>query len=215
VVKEIIQYYLNNGSVPYLMLLDASKAFDRVHYIKLFRLLVSRGICPLVARLLCVMYTNQIIKIKWGDYITHGFTASNGVKQGGVLSPILFGVYIDELLKYLSKSGVGCYIGHEFMGAFGYADDITLLAPTKYALNRMFDITNAFSYEFDVKFNPVKSKLYSIEESVLFDNVKVSVSSQETHLGNVIGPNTSYDHVNKTVCDFYKRVNLTFFMSVQ
>ena len=37
------------------------------------------------------------------------FTASNGVKQGAILSPILFSVYMDELFERLEKSGVGCH----------------------------------------------------------------------------------------------------------
>ena len=49
---------------------------------------------------------------------------SNGVKQGRVLSPILFTDYIDKLLTRLRESGVGCHIDCVFAGAFGYADDI-------------------------------------------------------------------------------------------
>ena len=54
----------------------------------------------------------------------------NGVKQGGILSPILFTVYMDKLLQKLSKSKLGCHIDRNYMGSFGYADDIVLLAPT-------------------------------------------------------------------------------------
>ena len=50
VVNEVLQYYANNNSNTLLTLIDASKAFDRVHYIKLFKLLISRNICPIVAR---------------------------------------------------------------------------------------------------------------------------------------------------------------------
>ena len=57
------------------------------------------------------------------------FHVSNGVRQGGVLSPMLFAVYIDSLLEMLEASGVGCYSGGCFVGAVCYADDIVLLAP--------------------------------------------------------------------------------------
>ena len=57
------------------------------------------------------------------------FTVSNGVKQGGVLSPILFAIYTDGLLKRLEETGVGCHMGSRFAGSLAYADDITLLAP--------------------------------------------------------------------------------------
>ena len=66
------------------------------------------------------------------------FSISNGVKQDGVLSLILFGVYINSLLDKLEQSRAGCYIGHIFMGAFGYADDIILLALMHHVKNHVF-----------------------------------------------------------------------------
>ena len=63
------------------------------------------------------------------------FNISNDVKQGGVLSPVIFGIYLDELLLKLKKSGIGCHIGNIFTGALAYADDVVLLAPTKHAMS--------------------------------------------------------------------------------
>ena len=58
-VLETIEYYRNNGGNVHAILLDASKAFDRVNYTKLFEKLIKKGMCPLTARLLLNMYTNQ------------------------------------------------------------------------------------------------------------------------------------------------------------
>ena len=58
------------------------------------------------------------------------FHVSNGVRQGSVLSPVVFAVYLDGLLAELRDSGVGCYWGSLFAGVFCYAYDIVLLAPT-------------------------------------------------------------------------------------
>ncbi len=65
VVNEIVQYYISNGSNVFLTLLDASRAFDRVQYVKLFRLLLTKHICPVVARFLTVLYTNQTFRVFW------------------------------------------------------------------------------------------------------------------------------------------------------
>ena len=102
-----------------MTLIDASKAFDRVQYVKLFKLLLSRNVCPVVARFLCVMYTTQSFRVKWCSHITELTRASNGVKQGGVMSPLLFTLYIDVLLCRLKNSGYGCHIGNIFCGAIG------------------------------------------------------------------------------------------------
>ena len=47
---------------------------------------------------------------QWNGTISNTFSTSNGVKQGGVLSPILFNVYLDELIKMLSEKGLGCHL---------------------------------------------------------------------------------------------------------
>jgi hypothetical protein len=57
------------------------------------------------------------------------------VKQGGVLSPVLLCINIDDLLLPLSRSTAGCFIGNNFLGALAYADDIVLIAPTASALS--------------------------------------------------------------------------------
>ena len=144
-VNEVAQYYLNNGSDAYIIMLDASKAFDRIEYTKLFTLLIERGICPMILRLLLCLYTKQILCVKWGDNVSNYCHVNNGVKQGGVLSPILFSIYIDELFQRLRRSVYGCYIGDKFMGAFGYADDCLLISPTVMSMSCLLKICDDYS----------------------------------------------------------------------
>ena len=67
-------------------------------------------------------------------------------------------MYIDNLLLRLSSSGVGCYIGANFVGALAYADDIVLLNPTPTAAWKLLCICETFAFEY-IKFNVQKSKL--------------------------------------------------------
>ena len=83
------------------------------------------------------MYSNQQCHVKWGDAASDSFSISNGVKQGGVISPLLCSLYIDELFLLLKESGMGCHVGLTYAGAFGYADDIALVAPSLSSLKQM------------------------------------------------------------------------------
>ena len=73
-------------------MLDASKAFDRVKYCKLFAALLERNISPIELRLLLFIYNDQYLQVKWSNIISDQFSVMNGVKQGIVLSPMLFAV---------------------------------------------------------------------------------------------------------------------------
>ena len=57
-----------------------------------------------------------------------------GVRQGGVLSPILFSAYVDDVICAPGKSGYGVYIGSLFMGCILYADDIISVSYTHLTL---------------------------------------------------------------------------------
>ena len=157
VLKETISYYLSNNSSVYCTFLDASKAFDRVNFCPMFRLLLQRGLPPCVVRLIINFYIGHLISVSWCNSVSNSFVALNGVKQGGVLSPILFCIYIDNLLIRLSSLGVGCFIGFNFVGALAYADDIVLVAPTPSAMRLMVANCDKFAADYDIIFNALKS----------------------------------------------------------
>ena len=95
----------------HVLMLDASNAFDKVKYYKLFAALFERDISSFVLRLLLFMYTDQFLRVKWNNTLSDQFSVMNDVKQGSVLSPILFAIYLDELLERLQQTGVSCQMG--------------------------------------------------------------------------------------------------------
>jgi Reverse transcriptase (RNA-dependent DNA polymerase) len=65
-------------------------AFDRVEYCKLFNLLMEWQILTCILRILINFYTNRHVRVAWSGVMSDYFLAANGVKQGGVLSLVLF-----------------------------------------------------------------------------------------------------------------------------
>ena len=142
---EVIYHYVTNNTIVYSCLLEASKAFDRVHLVKLFSILLHKDIPTTVVRLYFDSYSRQKARVGWNTIMSEYVSVSNGVKRGGVLSSMLFSLYINPLLQKLKQSGGGCHINGNFMGVLSYADDITLICPSIWGLNKMLKICNTFS----------------------------------------------------------------------
>ena len=109
--------------------------------------------------------------VDWNGECSSTFSVGNGVKQGGVLSPVLFTVYLDGLIDQLKKKGLGCHFNGHFVGCFIYADDITLLAPSRDALNNMLDVCREYAEAYAILFNATKTKcmFFDRTHSTLFD----------------------------------------------
>ena len=104
------------------------------------------------------IYDEQQMRIRWKNSVYDYFTISNGVKQGGVLSPVLFSIYLDQLIVQLRHLGMGCYMNSLFTGVFIYADDITLLAPSRVSMVLMLEKCESFALTHDIPFNASKTK---------------------------------------------------------
>ena len=85
------------------------------------------------------------------------FTICNGVKQGGVLHPLLFSIYLDQLIAQLRHLGMGFYMNGLFTGVFIYADDIILLAPSRASMVLMLEKCESFTLTHDILFHASKN----------------------------------------------------------
>jgi hypothetical protein len=233
VLKETIAYYTHNDSAVFCTFLDATKAFDRLHYCKLFKLLIKRQLPAHIIRVLINLYTHNLVCVSWCGVSSNFFTAVNGVKQGAVLSPVLFCIYIDELLTLLSQAGVGCYIGSQFVGVLAYADDVVIIAPTATAMRKLLDICDDYARQYNMSFNANKSKWLAVvprRRRTLYDQVdqclffvggkRIDFVNSFVHLGHIISAMQNDDDdvrsgvrtssvVNNMTCTFNKLDSFT------
>ena len=197
-VVESINHFSRNKTDVYTCFMDMKKAFDMVKHSTLFRKLVERDVPPIYLRLLLVMYLSQTAKVRWGSSISAEFEIQNGVKQGAVLSAILFCVYMDGLLKELRRNRDGCWINNEYVGVIVYADDIALLSPSLDGLQNMVDTCSRYAKSHNLTFStnadPQKSKTkcmaFQQKKRVLFnlklDGKALPWVTTVKHLGTTI-----------------------------
>ena len=159
---ETIDHFMRNGSDVFVCVMDMKKAFDTVQHSVLFQKLLKRGIPHTFVRLLMVMYGRQYANVKWNGHKSANFPINNGVKQGAVLSAILFCVYINDLFNVLRRNRSGCWIRDQFCGMLGYADDIMLISPSLEGLQDMINECASYMGRHNLTFstnpNPKKCK---------------------------------------------------------
>ena len=163
--------------------------------------MLKRGISVVIVRILLFWYSKQKICIKWGNETSSCFKISNGVRQGGVLSPVLFSIYIHDLSVLLSQSGIRCHIDDLCINHVFYADDLCLMAPCAIALQELINLCYDYSIEIDMNFNALKSyyiaftpKFYILTlPSLHINSLSISYTDSINYLGYMFRSNNSDD----------------------
>ena len=157
-LKSIVDYYISSSSPVYLCYIDASKAFDRINYWNLFHRLIDRNVPVILVRFFMAWYRTQEFVVRWGKCCSTTFTTSNGVRQGGILSPLFFNVYMDKLSCTLNDAKAGCIMNGVYMNHLMYADDLVLIAPSVRALQVLLGYCDSFAQDNDAKYNTKKTE---------------------------------------------------------
>ena len=158
-LRECIEYFTSRGSNVFAAFLDCTKGFDKVCHSGIYIKLIKRGIPLCILNLLIYWYANLTSTVKWNGTFSESFRVFSGVRQGGVLSPHLFAIYIDDLIVKLRSLKNGCYIADLFLACIVYADDICLLAPTRSAMQLLLNTCEEYGLSWCLTYNPKKTKV--------------------------------------------------------
>ena len=156
-LHEFSDYYRSRSTNVYVTFLDASKAFDRINHWLLFDKLLKREMPCYIVRILVYWYRTQTMYVQWASCDSSSFKVTNGVRQGGILSPKLFIVYMDDLSDQLNNSNIGGNFGRRQLVNHSYADDMCLLSFSTAGMQKLLNICDQYSNDHDLIYNSKKT----------------------------------------------------------
>ena len=123
--------------------------------------------------------------VRWGNTCSTCFCVTDSVKQGGIISPMLFNLYTDDLSLKLNCSGIGGYIGTSFINHLCYADDLCLISLSSSGMQHLLNSCKGYASTHELLYNGSSSP------SFYLDQMKIPTVDQCRYRSITISTNNS------------------------
>jgi len=157
-METIIRKYKRQNRALYIALLDITKAYDRVCRDSLWHKLQTYGFPKKMVANLQALYRNPQSTLTFQTVTTEPLQMKLGLRQGCVLSPILFALYIADLGRKLENSGMGVMLQGKMIPGVFFADDMVLWGQQK-DLQALLKIIGDYAGEWKIEFSGAKSSV--------------------------------------------------------
>ena len=185
--------------------IDFNKAYDRIDRSLLWSSLKKIGVRGNMLNAVRSLYRNVQCTVRINNNDSQWFPVRRGLRQGCVLSPLLFNIYINDLVELIKDSGLGVNLGVEKVSVLAYADDLVLLADNEDDMNSMLAIINCWCNSNKMVVNPSKSKIVHFRgpstsrtsSQFLCGDVELTISDSYAYLGVLLTEHLDYNLMAK------------------
>ena len=160
----------NAKKTLYICFIDYTKAFDRVKHDMLFEILSKAGVPDKEINKIKSLYLQQKSTVRYENETSEEITIKRGVRQGCILSPCMFNIYTEYLIREALEDGEGININGQTITNIRYADDTIILAESG-QLQHMIDKLDATCEQYGMAMNAKKTKTMIVEKH-LRNNVR-------------------------------------------
>ncbi|XP_075157635.1 uncharacterized protein LOC142230902 [Haematobia irritans] len=202
-LSAIVNLKLSERKKVFAFFVDFSAAFDMISRNLLLYKLHSMGLSTKIVNLIRCLYQNTKSVVWTGDELSEDFNTYTGVRQGCLLSPLLFTLYINDIYDCLKG---GLMVDEVNIRVLLYADDIVLLADEKETLQDMIYNLERYCKQWNMLVNLEKSKIMIFrnggrvtkEEKWTYLNQNIEIVNEFCYLGVIFTPKMSFTkHVEK------------------
>ena len=205
-MRLICEKQIEHSKNVYCCFIDYSKAFDCVDFELMWRTLLSFGIPKYLVECLKDLYQNQTAEVETVVGRTGPLSVQRGVRQGYPLSPMLFNMYSELIMRHaLDKWEDGIEIGGKLYNNLRYADDVALLATTEGNLQQLVNDVGKASERFGLSLNAKKTQVMVIGRhtssiNIMYNGAPLEQVKQFIYLG------ASFNEKGDTIKEVKRRV---------
>jgi hypothetical protein len=192
-LRTITERSLEHENDVYICFIDFEKAFDRVNWKKLMEILGRLSIDWKDRRLIRNLYHNQKVTIRIGEEESDPAIVGRGVRQGCIISPLLFSIYTEALMiEALEDIDEGVKVGGQQIKEIRFADDQAILASSEEGLQKLMEKLQATVGKYDMKMNIKKTKVMRVSRSgkdpisLVVDGNSIEQVTSFKYLGSII-----------------------------
>ena len=156
-LKSLIRNANLNDKELHIIYIDIKGAFDAVPHKGMFETLTNYGIDGKTIRILKDLYNGNKTRIITSHGLTEAYAANRGTHQGDPLSPTIFGLFLNPILKYIQENTEGYKVGNAKVTHLAFADDVALTAESQEELKKAFDLFLSFCYYNNMALNTDKT----------------------------------------------------------
>ena len=193
VLRTLVDSYKSQGKKLYACFVDFQKAFDSVWRTGLIYKLIKYGMNMDMIKLIRNMYekTSQCLKIN--QNLTRSFKTYRGVRQGCILSPQLFNLFINDIPNIFDDACKPITIKNKKISCLMYADDLVILSETPSGLQTSLDNLHKYTEKWDLKLNIKKTKVMIFQNqgrkkanTYLFGKQTIQTTDSYKYLGTIV-----------------------------
>ena len=210
-LKNMVDKYIHRASRKYLFVcfVDFKAAFDSVWRLALFYKLAHLNIGGYFLQIIQSMYSNVAYSIKVDGELSEPFNSSTGLKQGCVLSPMLFNLFLSDFPDVFDHSCHPVSLTGQPLNCLMFADDIVLMSESAEGLQQCLDKLHTYTKQWNLTVNTSKTKVIIFNKdghritrhNFTLNGTNIEIVQNYTYLGILFSSSGSFNPAIKALYD--------------